>query len=149
MWVALLAMVLTAAVIGCTGSQAANKMKPQNRFAPCPDTPNCVSSEAQDPRHAVAPMQLAGNSEDEWAKIQAVVKGLPRSRILTATEDYLHATLKSRVFAFIDDLELKLDPQTNMIGIRSASRTGSYDLGVNRRRVENLRKQLKAAALIR
>ena len=93
-------------------------------------------------------MQLAGNSEREWDEIRAVVDALPRSRILAATEHYLHATLKSRLFGFIDDLELKLDPQTKMIGIRSASRSGSYDMGVNRRRVENLRKQLKAAALI-
>lgn len=142
-------IVVTAAVTGCAGSQTADKMKPNERFAPCPDTPNCISSEAQDPRHAVAPMQLAGNSEREWDEIRAVVAALPRSRILGATECYLHATLKSRLFGFIDDLELKLDPQTKMIGIRSASRSGSYDLGVNRRRVENLRKQLKAAALIR
>jgi uncharacterized protein (DUF1499 family) len=142
-------IVVTAAVIGCAGSKTADKMKLEDRFAPCPDRPNCISSEAQDPRHAVAPMQLAGNSERAWTEIRAVVDALPRSTIVTATESYLHATLKSRIFGFIDDLELKLDPQTKMLGIRSASRTGSYDLGVNRRRVENLRKQLKAAALIR
>ena len=94
-------------------------------------------------------MQLTGNSDTEWSEVQAAVRGLPRSRIAAATENYLHATLKSRLFGFIDDLELKLDPQTQMIDIRSASRSGSYDLGVNRRRVESLRKQLKAAALIR
>jgi len=61
----------------------------------------------------------------------------------------VHVTQKSRFFGFIDDLELKLDPQSKTISIRSASRRGYYDLGVNRRRVENLRKQLKAAGLIR
>jgi uncharacterized protein (DUF1499 family) len=149
LWTAIMTIVVTAAVIGCAGSKTADKMKPQDRIVPCPDTPNCVSSEAQDPRHAVAPMQLAGNPEKAWVQIRAKVDALPRSRIVAATEHYLHATLKSRLFGFIDDLELKLDPQTNMIGIRSASRTGAYDLGVNRRRVENLRQQLKAAALIR
>jgi len=74
---------------------------------------------------------------------------LPRSEIVTATDRYLHATLKSRIFGFVDDLELRLDPQTDVIHIRSASRSGHYDLGVNRRRVERLRKQLRAAALIR
>jgi uncharacterized protein (DUF1499 family) len=130
-------------------NQIEDDMKPHDSLAPCPDQPNCVSSEAQDPGHAVAPMQLAGHSDTEWAEIRAVVSGLPRSRIVTATDQYLHATLKSRFFGFIDDLELKLDPQTKRIDIRSASRSGSYDLGVNRRRVEDLRKQLKAAALIR
>jgi uncharacterized protein (DUF1499 family) len=97
----------------------------------------------------VSPMQLAGNSDTEWADIQAVVNRLPRSRIVTATDRYLHATLKSRFLGFIDDLELLLDLQTKTISIRSASRSGSYDLGVNRRRVEDLRRQLEAAALIR
>ena len=78
-----------------------------------------------------------------------MVRGLPRSTTVTATERYLHVTLRSRFFGFIDDLELKLDPQTKRINIRSASRSGSYDLGVNRRRVEDVRNQLKAAALIR
>jgi uncharacterized protein (DUF1499 family) len=94
-------------------------------------------------------MQLAGTSDTEWAGVQALVSRLPRSKVVTATEQYLHATIKSRIFGFIDDLELTLDPQTKRIDIRSASRSGSYDLGVNRRRVEDLRRQLKAAALIR
>lgn len=94
-------------------------------------------------------MQLAGRSDTEWADIQVLIGRLPRSEIVTATDRYLHATLKSRIFGFVDDLELRLDPQTDVIHIRSASRSGHYDLGVNRRRVERLRKQLRAAALIR
>ena len=145
---ALQVIIVTAAVIGCAGSQTGEKMKSQDRFAPCPDTPNCVSSEAQDPRHAVAPMQLSGDSDTEWADVQAVVSRLPRTRIVTATDRYLHVTVKSRFFGFVDDMELMLDPSSGMISIRSASRTGTYDLGVNRRRVENVRKRLKAAELI-
>ena len=145
----LLTIILVVAVIGCAGSQIVNDMNQHNPLAACPDSPNCVSSEAQDSRHAVNPMQLAGTSDTEWADVQALVSRLPRSKVVTATEQYLHATIKSRIFGFIDDLELTLDPQTKRIGIRSASRSGSYDLGVNRRRVEDLRKQLKAAALIR
>lgn len=142
-------IALAAVVIGCAGNQLENDMNKHDRLAVCPDRPNCVSSEEQDDRRAVAPMQLAGNSATEWADIQVVVSRLPRSKIVKATDRYLHATLKSRVFGFVDDLELKLDPQTKMISIRSASRKGYWDLGVNRRRVEDLRKQMKAAALIR
>lgn len=149
LWVATISITLATALMGCTGSQMIDDMKQPDPFAACPDRPNCVSSEAQDPRHAVAPMQLAGNSDTEWVEVQAVVRGLPRSRIVTATDEYLHATLKSRLFGFIDDLELKLDPQTKRIDVRSASRKGYSDLGVNRRRVEDVRNQLKAAALIR
>ena len=147
LWMAVI--TLAAAGMGCAGSQVAYDMKQRDRLAACPDRPNCVSSAASDPRHAVAPLQLAGNSDTEWAEVQAMVRGLPRSTTVTATERYLHVTLRSRFFGFIDDLELKLDPQTKRINIRSASRSGSYDLGVNRRRVEDVRNQLKAAALIR
>lgn len=147
LWLAVI--TLAVAGMGCAGSQIADNMKQNDQLSACPDSPNCVSSEAQDSRHAVAPMQLAGNSDTEWAEVQAMVRGLPGSTTVTATERYLHVTLRSRFFGFIDDLELKLDPQTKRISIRSASRSGSYDLGVNRRRVEDLRKQLKAAALIR
>jgi hypothetical protein len=80
---------------------------------------------------------------------QVVISRLPRSTIVKATDRYLHVIQKRRLFGFIDDLELKLDPQTKMIAIRSASRKGYFDLGVNRRRIESLRKKLKAAALIR
>jgi len=147
LWMAVI--TLAAAGMGCAGSQVAYDMKQRDRLAACPDRPNCVSSAASDPRHAVAPLQLAGNSDTEWAEVQAMVRGLPRSTTVTATERYLHVTLRSIIFGFIDDLELMLDPQTKMISVRSASRSGSYDFGVNRRRVENLRNQLKAAALIR
>ena len=138
-----------AVLIGCAGSGKDIDMNQLDRLSGCSGPPNCVSSESEDPRHSVAPMQLVGDSANEWAGIQDVVGRLPRSRIVKSTDRYLSVTLKSSVFGFIDDLELKLDLQTKMISIRSASRRGYFDLGVNRRRVENLRIQLKAAELIR
>jgi len=142
-------IVILVAFIGCAGSEMVDDMKQHNPISVCPDSPNCVSSESQDERHAVKPMYLAGKSNTEWAEIKARVGRLPRAKIVTNSEWYVHATLKSRLFGFVDDLELKLDPHTQMIRIRSAARSGYYDLGVNRRRVENLRKQLKSAKLIR
>ena len=124
-------------------------MKQLDRLSGCSGPPNCVSSESDDLKRYVAPMQLIGASANGWVAIQDVVGRLPRSRIAKATDRYLHVTLKSRFLGFIDDLELKLDPQTKIISIRSASRKGYFDLGVNRRRVENLRKQLSSEKLIR
>ena len=149
LWAALASFALANTVTGCHASQATYEMKKHDPMAPCPDRPNCVSSEAQDSRHAVAPMQLAGRSDTEWTDLQALVSQVPRTRIVTATDRYLHVTVKSKFLGFIDDLELMRDPSSGRIAIRSASRSGHYDLGVNRRRVENLRAQLKAAALIR
>jgi uncharacterized protein (DUF1499 family) len=145
-------MVTIAAVavlIGCAGSGKDIDMNQLDRLSGCSGPPNCVSSESEDSRRSVAPMQLLGDSASQWEAIQDVVGRLPRSRIIKATDRYLHVTLKSRVLGFVDDLELKLDPQTKTISIRSASRSGYFDFGVNRRRVENLRQQLTAAELIR
>lgn len=144
----LLAIIFSVVISGCAELQRENKMSESDPLAPCPNRPNCVSSAASDPRHAVAPMQLAGDSDMEWDEVRMMVGRLPRSRMVKATDRYLHVILRSRVFGFIDDLELKLDPQSSVIAIRSASRTGHFDFGVNRRRVESLREQLTADALI-
>ena len=118
------------------------------RLAACPDKPNCVSSEARAARHAVAPMRLKEGAVGGWAMIREVVSGLPRCTIVSATDHYLHATCKSRLFGFTDDLELRLNPATGIVDIRSAARSGYSDFGVNRKRVEALRQQLQARDLV-
>lgn len=145
---ALLAIAISVAISGCAELQRENEMNEPDRLAPCPDSPNCVSSDAQNTRHAVAPMHLVADPATGWTAIQEIINQMPRTKIIEATDRYLHITFKSRLWGFIDDLELKLDPQTNIISIRSASRSGKYDFGVNRRRVEDLRNQLKASELI-
>ena len=84
-----------------------------------------------------------------WAAAAGVVASLPRSTIVEKTDTYLHAAFKSRVFRFVDDLELLLDPATGIVAVRSASRTGYSDLGVNRRRVEALREKLTQKGIVR
>lgn len=73
----------------------------------------------------------------------------PRIQIVTSTEDYLHAEYRSAFFGFVDDLELQLLPKQNQVAIRSAARSGYYDFGANRARVEELQHQLRAAGVIR
>ncbi|MDX2448729.1 MAG: DUF1499 domain-containing protein [Desulfobacterales bacterium] len=114
----------------------------------CPSSPNCVSSEAPDAKHAVAPLHLKGDPQKAWEAITKIVGQLPRSTMVAATDRYLLVACKSRLFGFVDDLELLLDPATRVIAIRSAARSGKSDLGVNRRRVETLRKKLKEDGLI-
>jgi uncharacterized protein (DUF1499 family) len=117
-------------------------------LADCPLKPNCVSSEARNAEHAVAPLQLNGDPAAAWEAMGAVVSQLPRATVVQSTADYLHVTIKSRLFGFVDDLELLRDAETGRVAIRSASRTGYSDLGVNRRRLENLRSKLRQAAII-
>ncbi len=115
----------------------------------CPDSPNCVSSRARDQKHAVEPFHVKGDPAAAWSAIRSVIESLPRTAVVEVTDRYLHAECKSRLFGFTDDLELLLDPTSNVIEIRSASRTGYYDFGVNRRRVDDLRRTLRDKGLIR
>ncbi len=117
-------------------------------FAPCPDSPNCVSSQAPDPRHRVQPFHLALPAQQAWAMVQATVNGMKRTTVVASTADYLRAECRSAVFRFVDDLELQLHPDQGIIAVRSASRTGYSDLGVNRRRVEKLRAELVRAGVL-
>lgn len=108
-------------------------------LAPCPRTPNCVSSLAEDAVHAVEPLPFSGDSEPVMNRLLALVSAMPGARIQSAQGPYLHATFMSRFFRFVDDLELLADTADSVVHIRSASRKGSWDLGANRHRVERLR----------
>ncbi|MFO0844973.1 MAG: DUF1499 domain-containing protein [Gemmataceae bacterium] len=111
----------------------------EGRLAPCPETPNCVCSQGGDPQHAVQPLRLTGDPDAAWRRLQAAVATLPRTAVVRVTDDYLHAECTSLVFRFVDDLECLLDRDAKAIQVRSASRAGRSDLGVNRRRVEAIR----------
>ncbi len=144
--------VLSLALVFCVNSCSDSRLHIDNadneRLADCPARPNCVSSEAQDAKHAIKPLRLKGDPTTGWAAISDIVGKLPRSKIVEATDRYLHVTCKSRLFGFVDDLELLLDPATGVIAIRSAARVGYSDLGVNRSRVEALRQKFKTDGLI-
>lgn len=140
--------VLTALPSGCSGSKTKADSGLSGQLANCPDRPNCVSSLAREARHAVAPFQLKGDAAD-WRAIRDFIAEQPRLTVVTANEEYLKAECKSRLFGFVDDLELRLNPTNGHIDIRSASRVGYFDLGVNRRRVETLRRSLQEIGLIR
>ena len=127
------------ALFSCSGTRPADLGVKDDRLRPCPASPNCVSSDAPDPAHSVAPFQLVVPSTDGWRAARAAIDGLPRTKIITSTDDYLHAECSSAVFGFVDDLELHLRRGENLIAVRSAARLGHGDFGVNRKRVERLR----------
>ncbi|MDQ3415019.1 MAG: DUF1499 domain-containing protein [Verrucomicrobiota bacterium] len=117
-------------------------------FAPCPASPNCVSNDAQDSRHRIAPFVLMSSHNNIWPEIRAAVLTLPRTRVIVDEENYLHAECRSAVLGFADDLEIQFRPKEGLIAVRSASRKGYYDFGVNRRRAETLRGLLQNRGLI-
>jgi uncharacterized protein (DUF1499 family) len=108
------------------------------RLRPCPGTPNCVLSEVRDGPSYIEPFPFAGNPVEEWAKMKAAVLRLG-GRVEKETDDYLWATCRTDFWHFVDDLEFRLDAKNKVIHVRSASRVGKGDMGMNRKRVEKLR----------
>ncbi len=120
-------------------------MPEPDRLAPCPDSPNCVSSLSEDPDHRIEPLRYASSAEVARDLLLRVLHSLPRVRIVTNEPNYVHAEFVSAVFRFVDDVEFKFVEQDKTIQVRSASRVGHYDFGANRRRIEEIRKLFEAA----
>ena len=108
-------------------------------LAPCPDKPNCVCSEfGEDPAHYIAPLDYSGvPSEKAMGKLLQIIEELG-GEVVVANKEYMAATFSSSLFGFVDDVEFRLEPSQKRIQIRSASRVGHSDLGVNRKRVETM-----------
>jgi uncharacterized protein (DUF1499 family) len=139
-------MVLS--LLSCAGRRPEALGVHEGRLAPCPGSPNAVCSDAADAAHRVEPLVLAVAPAEAWGAAREAVAALPRTRLVTARDDYLHAECASRLLGFVDDLELHLRPEAGVIAVRSASRLGYSDLGVNRRRVETLRAALRAEGVV-
>ena len=109
------------------------------KFAPCRRTPNCVSSQADpsDKEHYIAPIPFRG---DAIAAVRRAIGTMPRTRIISSDSHYLYAEFRSRLLRYVDDVEFHFDG--SVIHVRSASRLGRRDFGVNRARVEKLRRLL-------
>jgi len=143
------ASFIVMSLFSCSGTRPVNLGIKEGRLAPCPSTPNCVSSDAADSAHAIAAFQLVAPPVESWRALRATLGSLPRTQIVTVTDDYIHAECSSAIFGFVDDLELHLRPSQNSIAVRSAARLGHSDFGVNRKRVENLRGVLTQRGVIR
>lgn len=112
------------------------------RLAPCKRTPNCVSSQvdAADREHYISPIAFRGSMSD----LRRAVESMERATVIKAERDYLYAEYRTRLLRYVDDLELYYDPTQGVVHVRSASRLGRRDFGVNRKRVEALRRAIAA-----
>lgn len=120
-------------LIGCAGDRPANLGTQNNQLAGCPDSPNCVCSFETRDSHRIEPLQT------DLAAVRSVISQLPRVAIITEEDNYLHAEFTSRLMGYVDDVEFLADPAAGLVHVRSASRLGHSDLGVNRERIENIR----------
>ena len=141
-------LLLSALLVGCSGSNQSTKLGVKGaQLTPCPSSPNCVSSDASDAEHQIAPIELEGSADEAWTAIRDLVSELPRTQVITDNSGYLHAECRSAVFGFVDDLELNLRPTEGVIAVRSAARSGYSDFGVNRQRIEDLRSALSTRSV--
>ena len=102
-----------------------------------------MSSQAIDDRHGIEPLRSTGTAEEARSRLLEILGRLPRTRVVTQAEHYVHAEAQSRWFRFIDDVEFLIDPAAGLIHVRSASRVGYSDRGVNRQRVERIRQEFE------
>jgi uncharacterized protein (DUF1499 family) len=113
------------------------------RLAPCRRTPNCVSSQADpaDREHYIAPIAFRGRMEE----LRRAVQSMARATVITAEGNYLYAEYRTPLMRYVDDVELYYDERAGFVHVRSASRLGRRDFGVNRKRVEELRALIQAS----
>ena len=127
-----LLMVMTS----CTQLPPAGQLH-DGKLRPCPNSPNCVSSE-ENASTSILPITFTKSPEQAWQQIHAIVVDFGGETIISEPP-YLWATFSSKFFGFVDDVELRMDQEESIIHIRSGSRVGYWDLGVNKKRVEKIR----------
>lgn len=113
------------------------------KLAPCPSTPNCVCSQSEDAGHKIEPLTYKSTPEVAFTQLKQAIASQPRTKIITESPNYLYAEFTSAIMKFVDDVEFYLDEDAKVIHVRSASRLGQSDLGVNRKRIETIRAKLQ------
>jgi uncharacterized protein (DUF1499 family) len=134
--------ILTDKIMVFAGKRPNNLGVNNGKLAPCPNSPNCVSSQSTDAVHQIAPLTFTSTPEAAIANLKSIIESLPKTQIISESPDYLYAEFKSALLGFVDDVEFYLDRNANVIQVRSASRLGQSDLGVNRQRIETIRAKL-------
>ncbi len=133
----LFSLVAIATLTGCAGMTPKQLGVVNSGLYPCPSSPNCVSSYAQD-SHKIAPIQHALSIEQAQARLLSTLSQFHEAKLTFQEPGYVRYEFTSRFFGFVDDVEFLILPST--IEVRSASRLGYSDLGVNRKRIEAIRK---------
>ncbi|MBL0166588.1 MAG: DUF1499 domain-containing protein [Propionivibrio sp.] len=143
-WTGKLTLLVALALAGCSGGiPPANTGQNGSRLAPCPASPNCVSSLASAESQRVAALRYSGDAAQAQSRLLGVLNGMERVRIVRVEAAYIHAEFRSALLGFVDDVEFLFDPP-GAIQMRSASRLGYSDFGVNRERVAAIRARFAA-----
>jgi uncharacterized protein (DUF1499 family) len=135
-----LGLALLVALAGCSGSAPTDLGVQDGRLAPCPSSPNCVNSQASEGDQRVEPLPLKGDRTQTQAQLISLLSSEAGVTLVEQSDGYLRAEFASKLLGFVDDVEFLIGEQ--QVDVRSASRLGYSDLGVNRKRIEQLRKRL-------
>jgi uncharacterized protein (DUF1499 family) len=134
--VALFFIVMSA--VACAGHAQESRSATPTDLAPCPDSPNCVSTRSKEPDRTMPPLPYLNSGRESMDRLVDVVRQMKRATIVSATPSYLHVEFRSALFRFVDDVEFLMEDSARLIHFRSASRTGYYDFGVNRKRMKDI-----------
>ena len=141
------AAVATAilAVLARVVKAPANLGVNNGRLAPCPNSPNCVSTQSQDPRHQIDPIPFTTSLAEAKTALLQIVRSIERAEILVDDPTYIHAEFRTKGIGYVDDVELYLDQEAGVIHFRSSARLPYWDWGFNRKRMEHIRAAFEAA----
>ncbi|MDR3579640.1 MAG: DUF1499 domain-containing protein [Oryzomonas sp.] len=131
--------ILSSILAACAGERPSNLGVHDNRLSVCPSTPNCVSSQEPDERHRIAPLAFDGDADVAFAHLKQILARRNDTTIIEEHTGYLRVELRTTFF--VDDGEFLLDRVERAIHVRSSSRLGYSDLGKNRNRMEEIRRE--------
>ena len=131
---------------GCSAPRPDNLGLKNNLLLFCPKSPNCVLSQASDPKNLIHPIHYTSSVEIAKERLNQVILSMVDTRIITQNKVYWHVEFTTRWLRFIDDVEFYFPESEALIHLRSASRLGYWDLGVNRKRVEEIRSRFEDLA---
>lgn len=136
-----MSLVSVLFIAGCGGTMPDLGIN-NGELTPCPNTPNCVNSQAVGEKQYIQPIRYAGSRQEARTRLLQILKSEKRTEILTSQENYIRSEFTSAFFRFVDDVEFYFPEEPGdetIIHVRSASRVGRSDLGANRKRIERIR----------
>lgn len=136
--------VVTMFVWARTAARPSNLGVTNGQLAPCPETPNCVTTQRGNPDQMMEALTYTTAREEAQARLLEIVRSMPRSQIIANEPGYIAVVFRSPTFGFPDDVEFYLDDEQKLIHFRAAARLGQSDLGVNRKRMEEIRRAFEA-----
>jgi len=136
--------ILASFFAACAGERPKNPGVNNGMLLPCPSSPNCVSSQATEERHRIAPLSFSTDPDSAFLLLRQILSSRKDTKIMAVEADYLRVEFHTTFFT--DDGEFLLDRNAKAIHVRSASRIGYSDFGKNRSRMEEIRRHFEAAA---